>query len=66
MADDTHLFIDGEYLRQVHHEAMRDCFGTDGELDIHEAKREQSARFFTIRLTKPHGQGKRKRPAAHV
>jgi hypothetical protein len=27
------------------------------------AKREQSARFFTIRLTKPHGQGKRKRPA---
>ena len=68
MADDTYLFIDGEYLRQIHREAMRDFFGTDGELDIHEAKRQagQSARFFTIRLTKPHVQERRKRPAAHV
>ncbi len=29
MADETYLFIDGEYLRQVHREAMRDFFGTD-------------------------------------
>ncbi len=43
MADDTYLFIDGEYLRQVHREAMRDFFGTDGELDIHEAKRQAGA-----------------------
>jgi hypothetical protein len=43
MADDTYLFIDGEYLRQIHREAMRDFFGKDGELDIHEAKHQAGA-----------------------
>jgi hypothetical protein len=43
MADDTYLFIDGEYLRQIYREAMRDFFGTDGELDIHAAKRPAGA-----------------------
>jgi hypothetical protein len=33
MAYATDLFIDGEYLRQVHREAMRDFCGTDAELD---------------------------------
>jgi len=43
MAGDTYLFIDGEYLRQIHREAMRDFFGVEGELDIHEAKRQAKA-----------------------
>src|SRR5437660_12689686 len=43
MADDTYLFIDGEYLRQIHRDAMRKFFDLDGELDIHEAKHQASA-----------------------
>ena len=39
MADDAYLFIDGEYLRQIHRQAMLDFFGVEGELDISEAKR---------------------------
>jgi hypothetical protein len=38
MADDTYLFIDGEYLRQIHREAMRDFFGKDGELGSRPAR----------------------------
>ncbi|SRR6266699_6895829 len=43
MDGDTYLFIDGEYLRQIHRQAMLDFFGVDGELDILEAKREAGA-----------------------
>src|SRR5260370_13114879 len=43
MAGDTYLFIDGEYLRQIHREVMRDFFGVEGELDIFEAKRQAEA-----------------------
>src|SRR5260221_1035392 len=43
MTDDTYLFIDGEYLRQVHRDAMREFFDFDGELDIHEAKQQARA-----------------------
>jgi len=34
MSDRTYLFIDGEYLRQRHREAMREFFGVDGELEL--------------------------------
>src|SRR6266851_5400747 len=34
MADQTYLFIDGEYVRQRHREAMQDFFGVEGELEI--------------------------------
>ena len=43
MADDTYLFIDGEYLRQIHRQAMLDFFSVEGELDIFEAKRNAGA-----------------------
>lgn len=43
MDGDTYLFIDGEYLRQIHRQAMLDFFDVDGELDILEAKREAGA-----------------------
>ena len=39
MDGDTYLFIDGEYLRQIHRQVMLDFFGVEGELDIFEAKR---------------------------
>jgi len=38
MTGDTYLFIDGEYLRQIHREAMREFFNLDGELNIYEPK----------------------------
>jgi uncharacterized LabA/DUF88 family protein len=44
MADRTYLFIDGEYLRRRHHEAMASFFGVHGELDIFPLKRESGAR----------------------
>jgi len=34
MADDTYLFIDGEYLRQRHREVMRDFFSVEGDLEL--------------------------------
>jgi uncharacterized LabA/DUF88 family protein len=34
MSDNTYVFIDGEYLRQRHRDAMRQFFGVDGELEI--------------------------------
>jgi len=34
----VYRFIDGEYLRQIHCQAMLDFFGVEGELDIFEAK----------------------------
>jgi len=34
MTDQTYLFIDGEYLRQRHREAMQEFFGVDGELEL--------------------------------
>ncbi len=34
LAERTYLFIDGEYLRQRHREAMREFFGIDGELEL--------------------------------
>lgn len=43
MAGDTYLFIDGEYLRQIHREAMQGFFGVEGELDIYEAMRQAGA-----------------------
>ena len=33
------LFIDGEYLRQIHRQVMLDLFGVEGEVDIFEATR---------------------------
>jgi hypothetical protein len=33
MAVDTNLFIDGEYLGQIHLKAMLGFFGLGGELD---------------------------------
>jgi hypothetical protein len=51
MDGDTYLFIDGEYLRRIHRQAMLDFFGVDGELDTLEAKREAGAlRAFFLRL----------------
>lgn len=43
MASDTYLFIDGEYLRQIHRNAMRQFFDVDGELDLSEPKRQAGA-----------------------
>jgi hypothetical protein len=43
MAGDTYLFVDGEYLREIRREVMRDFFGVDGELDIYGAKRQAGA-----------------------
>jgi uncharacterized LabA/DUF88 family protein len=34
MPNRTYLFIDGEYLRQRHREAMREFFGVDGDLEV--------------------------------
>jgi hypothetical protein len=34
MDGDTYLFIDGEYLWQIHRQAMLDFFGVDGELNM--------------------------------
>ena len=34
MSDQTYLFIDGEYVRQRHREAMQDFFGVGGELEL--------------------------------
>jgi uncharacterized LabA/DUF88 family protein len=43
MTADTYLFIDGEYLRQIHRDAMRAFFDLDGELDIDTAKHQAGA-----------------------
>jgi uncharacterized LabA/DUF88 family protein len=34
MSDRTYLFVDGEYLRQKHRQAMLDFFGVEGDLDL--------------------------------
>lgn len=34
MPDNTYLFIDGEYLRRIHREAMQAFFGVDGNLEL--------------------------------
>lgn len=34
MPGHTYLFIDGEYLRQIHRKAMTDFFDAEGELDL--------------------------------
>jgi uncharacterized LabA/DUF88 family protein len=34
MQDRTYVFIDGEYVRQRHRDAMRAFFGVDGELEL--------------------------------
>ena len=34
METHTYVFIDGEYLRRRHREAMQDFFGVDGEIDL--------------------------------
>lgn len=34
MSDNTYLFIDGQYLRQRHKEAMQTFFGVDGDLEL--------------------------------
>ena len=44
MADDTYLFIDGEYLRQIHREAILGFFGVEAELDISGAMDQDLAR----------------------
>ena len=38
VAEHTYIFIDGEYLRRIHDEAMRDFFGVDGDLDLSELR----------------------------
>jgi len=45
---DTYLFIDGEYLRRVHNDAMQSVFRCDGEIDFQELKRVTDAKraFF--------------------
>jgi uncharacterized LabA/DUF88 family protein len=43
VTNDTYLFIDGEYVRQIHRAAMRDFFDVDGELDIDGAKHQAGA-----------------------
>src|SRR5260221_8920026 len=40
---DTYLFIDGEYLRQIHRDAMQAFFGVDGELDLSKPKDQAGA-----------------------
>ncbi len=39
----TYLFIDGEYVRRIHSEAMRDFFGVDGDLDLSELRDQAEA-----------------------
>src|ERR1700676_3971056 len=39
----TYLFIDGEYLRQRHRQAMMDFFGVHGELDVWKILRQSGA-----------------------
>jgi len=43
MADNTYLFIDGEYLRQRHRDVMRDFCGVDGELELSPIMRQAHA-----------------------
>jgi uncharacterized LabA/DUF88 family protein len=43
MADNTYVFIDGEYLRQRHSHAMHGFFGVDGELELSPIMREAHA-----------------------
>ena len=38
VAEHTYIFIDGEYLRRIHDEAMRDFFRVDGDLDLSELR----------------------------
>jgi uncharacterized LabA/DUF88 family protein len=40
---DTYLFIDGEYLRQIHRDVMQDFFGADGDIDFSAIKRDARA-----------------------
>src|SRR5258708_30250620 len=44
MAGDTYLFIDGEYLRQRHRQAMQDFFGVEGELELSPLMEQSRAR----------------------
>jgi len=43
MSDRTYLFIDGEYLRRIHREAMQSFFGADGDLELSALMREAQA-----------------------
>jgi hypothetical protein len=43
-ADHTYVFIDGEYLRRRHCEAMQQFFGVDGELELSPVMRQADAR----------------------
>lgn len=45
MPDHTYVFIDGEYLRQIHRDAMQDFFGVgvNGDLDLAETRRQAGA-----------------------
>jgi uncharacterized LabA/DUF88 family protein len=41
--DHTYVFIDGEYLRRTHREAMQQFFGLDGELELSPIMRQAEA-----------------------
>src|SRR5258708_30770666 len=41
VAEHTYIFIDGEYLRRIHDEAMRDFFGVDGDLRKKEPRQKE-------------------------
>jgi uncharacterized LabA/DUF88 family protein len=43
-ANDTYLFIDGEYLRRIFNQSMQSVFSCDGELDFKELKNAAGAR----------------------
>jgi len=65
---DTYLFIDGEYLRQIHREVMWDFFSEDGELDISEAKNQAGAirAFFYDSIDDTLRPGETEGPTTHV
>src|SRR6267154_287561 len=56
MANDTYLFIDGEYLRQRHRAVMQAFFGVDGDLDVepilHQAKARRAYFYDSVDETR--------------
>lgn len=44
MAEDTYLFIDGEYLRRRYDAAIRSVFNCAGDIDFAEIKRQADAK----------------------
>jgi hypothetical protein len=43
-SEDTYIFIDGEYLRQIQNKAMQSVFACDGVVDLAEVQRQARAK----------------------